>query len=314
MIWTDPEWLAEATAWIRAHAEVTGEIEQPHVRPWSTVMRVPTARGVLWFKACIPVLAHEPALLEALAARRPDAVPELVAVDKPRGWMLQRHAGTRLRELVQGEALVKVWRDLLPLHAELQIDVAADCEALLAAGAPDRRLALLPTQYEGLVADGAVAAALSDAEARTAQELVSRIAELCGELAGLGIPETIQHDDLHDGNVFVRDGRYLFFDWGDACVSHPFFTLVVTLGSVRYALGLPERAPELDRLRDAYLEPWGRFAPLAELRQAFPGAYRLGMIGLALKWSLLAPNLPAPFDEEYADAALERLRIFLAAS
>ena len=106
----------------------------------------------------------------------------------------------------------------------------------------------------------------------------------------------------------------LFFDWGDACVSHPFFTLVVTLASVRYGLDLPEGAPELDGLRDAYLEPRGRFAPLAELRRVFPDAYRLGTIGLALMWSLLAPNVSPPFDEEYADAALERLRIFLAAS
>jgi Phosphotransferase enzyme family len=314
VIWTDPGWLAEATAWIGAHADVTGEIEQPHVRPWSTVMRVPTAGGVLWFKACMPLLAHEPALLEVLAARRPHAVPELVAVDKRRGWMLQRDAGTRLRELVQGEALVEVWRELLPFHAELQIDVAADCDALLAAGAPDRRLALVPGQYEGLVADDAIAPALGGEEARTAQALVPRVAELCGELAALGVPETIQHDDLHDGNVFVRDGRYLFFDWGDACVSHPFFTLVVTLGSVRYGLDLAEGAPELDLLRDAYLEPWGRFAPLPELRRVFPDAYRLGMVGLALKWNLLAPNLPAPWDDEYAGAAVERLRMFLAAA
>ncbi len=56
-----------------------------------------------------------------------------------------------------------------------------------------------------------------------------RVGEMCDELAGYGLPETIQHDDFHDGQVFVRDGRYLLLDWGDACVSHPFFTLSVTL-------------------------------------------------------------------------------------
>ena len=116
----------------------------------------------------MPVLAHEPALLEVLAARRPDAVPELVAVDKRRSWMLQRDAGTRLRELVQGKALVEVWRELLPFNAELQIDAAPDCDQLLAAGAPDRRLALVPGQYEGLVADEAIAPALGAEEARRA--------------------------------------------------------------------------------------------------------------------------------------------------
>ena len=49
--WQRPEWLAEATEWIHERVEVTGEIEQPHVRWWSTVMRVPTRDGDLWFKA-----------------------------------------------------------------------------------------------------------------------------------------------------------------------------------------------------------------------------------------------------------------------
>ena len=52
LLWTQPEWLAGAEAWIRERVDLTGEIEQPHVRWWSTVLRVPTADGVVWFKAC----------------------------------------------------------------------------------------------------------------------------------------------------------------------------------------------------------------------------------------------------------------------
>ncbi|MDQ2984012.1 MAG: hypothetical protein M3R70_08840 [Actinomycetota bacterium] len=51
LIWVRLEWLAEATAWIREHVEVAGEIEQPHIRWWSTVLRVPTPAGDAWFKA-----------------------------------------------------------------------------------------------------------------------------------------------------------------------------------------------------------------------------------------------------------------------
>ena len=54
--WVRPEWLAEATAWIASRLEErglerTGGIEQPHVRWWSTVLRIPTGGGTLWFKA-----------------------------------------------------------------------------------------------------------------------------------------------------------------------------------------------------------------------------------------------------------------------
>ena len=51
-VWTDPQWLAGALAWLEAQGvELTGAVEQPHVRPWSTALRVRTTDGVLWFTA-----------------------------------------------------------------------------------------------------------------------------------------------------------------------------------------------------------------------------------------------------------------------
>ena len=74
LIWVQPEWLEEATAWVRARLaehglEPTGEIEQPHVRWWSTVLRIPTSEGDLWFKANAPPHAFEARLLADPRAR-----------------------------------------------------------------------------------------------------------------------------------------------------------------------------------------------------------------------------------------------------
>ena len=105
----------------------------------------------------------------------------------------------------------------------------------------------------------------------------------CERLAAYGIPETIQHDDFHDGQIFVHDRRYLFFDWGDACVSHPFCTLSVTLeGGLRWGLDDIEDSVDIGPFRDAYLEPFERYAPRAELVEATSIALRLGWIGRAL--------------------------------
>jgi hypothetical protein len=84
--WTRPGWFEQASAWIHAELEhqdirVSGPIEQPHVRPWSTVLRVPTAEGNLYFKATSPVLAHEPALTQALSRWQPDCMPQVMATD-----------------------------------------------------------------------------------------------------------------------------------------------------------------------------------------------------------------------------------------
>jgi hypothetical protein len=48
----------------------------------------------------------------------------------------------------------------------------------------------------------------------------------------------VQHDDLHDGNVFGGDCGHRFFDCGDASVSHPFLSLLVSLRMAARALGV----------------------------------------------------------------------------
>ena len=316
MLWTEPDWLESVHDWIRLQLErvgleAVGKIEQPHVRPWSTVLRAPTSSGPVWFKANAPALAHEAAVVEILAGRRPDLLPELLATDLERGWMLQANGGIRLREVLEENRNYDVWEQILPLCAELQIAVAADQERLLAAGAPDRRLTMLPGQFEELLGEKEALASLTENELDRLHKLIPRIAADCRELEAYALPATIQHDDLHDGQVFVREGRYLFFDWGDACVSHPFFTLVVTLAVLAHRLELEHGAPELDRFRDAYLEPWTRFRPRSELGTAYPIAYRLGVLCRGLTWALIVSAIPRPLREDEEDAVPERMRMLL---
>src|SRR6187551_3210478 len=113
-VWTDPLWLAEAHEWI--HAEVArldlgavGPFDQHHVQPWSTVMRVPTEGGDVYFKANTAALQHEAAAVTLIAAQRPDCVPPLLAADLERGWMLMAAAGDRLREIVERERDLSCW-------------------------------------------------------------------------------------------------------------------------------------------------------------------------------------------------------------
>jgi hypothetical protein len=289
LLWAQPDWLLSAREWIEEHARIAGEIEQIHLRPWSTVLRVPTVDGDLFFKAASISGTFEPALTLLLAARVPERIAEPVAVELERGWMLTRDAGTRLRELVQTAADLHHWTTLLPAYAALQIELASEVDELLRLGVPDRRLARIPELLADLLEDtDALMVDLPDG--LTSEELarmrkeLPEIAKMCAELSGFGIPETLQHDDFHDGNVFVRDGRHVFFDWGDSCVSHPFHTLVVTLRSVAARLDLEPGGADLLGLRDAYLEPFAFFAEPAALREAFDLAYRVGTIGRTLAW------------------------------
>ena len=291
--WTDPSWLAEAHEWIRAHVEPNGEIEQPHVRPWATVLRVPTTAGDVWFKASVPVHAHEAAVVSTLASLRPDRVPELIAADLDRGWLLMADAGARLRELIERERDLGRWLDVLPAYGQLQLEAAPHADELVALGVPDRRLAVLPAQAAELPDD------------------VGPVAEMCEELASYGIPETIQHDDFHDAQVFLRDGHYLFFDWGDACVSHPFFSMSVTLeGGIGWGLDDVAGSVDLTPFRGAYLDAFRRFASPEELDAALSVALRLGWLCRALNAHRFAFGYESPTREEFLEGVELRLELF----
>jgi Phosphotransferase enzyme family len=315
LLWTRPDWLAEVEAWIRERVDVTGEIEQPHVRWWSTVLRVPTADGVVWFKACHPSHGFEPALTLELARLRPQRVIRVLAADVERGWMLTADAESRLRELLSTPDDLVRWEEFLPLYADVQLAAVERVGRLLEAGVPDERLAVLPMHFEQVLADRGVLLVdredgLDEDQHERLLASVPEVARLSEELAAAGIPETVQHDDLHDGNVFVRDGEYLVFDWGDSCISHPFHSLVVALRAAAWRFELAPADARLERMRDAYLEPFAAYGSRAELQGVFSTAYRLGTIARALSWYRAVQAFPE-IEPEQSDSVPYGLRLFL---
>ena len=319
--WTDAAWFAEASAWMRAALErqgitMRGTVEQTRVRPWSTILRAPTSVGDIYFKAMIPSLAHEPALTAALSRWRPDCMLEVVATDVTRGWMLMRDAGVTLRSLVQTDGDVHHWHTVLRLYANVQSELADHRDELLALGAFDRRLAVLPAKFAHVLADTDILRidqpnGLTADEYRLLSDGVSEFGALCADLARFPIPETVHHDDFHDGNIFVHDGRYTFGDWGESCVAHPFFTLIVTLRSIAYRRGWDGRAAQITELRDRYLDSWTRMASHAQLQAAFQLAHRVGMVSRALTWYRVASSLEEPHRTEHATSVVGWLQEYL---
>jgi len=319
--WIQADWLAEATTWIQNRLDehgvgLTGEIEQPHVRWWSTVLRVPTTEGPLWFKANRAPHVFEAGLLSVLERVIPGHVPELVALDAGRGWLLMRDGGERLRELVHSSRDLHHWEALLPEYAELQLALAPHVDDLLAAGVPDERLARLPTHLAALLDDRDACLVGQDNgltldDWHQLRALLTEFTERCARLADFAVSETIQHDDLHDGNVFVRDGRYLFFDWGDSCVAHPFHTLVVTMRALAHRLELPPGGPDVLHLRDAYLEPFAQYGSPAELVEAAELAHFTGTAARALSWYRFLSHREQEFRADDEDAVPYGLRRLL---
>ena len=79
----------------------------------------------------------------------------------------------------------------------------------------------------------------ADEVARLREVAVPGARAVAALLADAVVPATIQHDDLQPSNALV-DGRWI--DWGDACVAHPFASLLTALDGGSGRPGGPSHA------------------------------------------------------------------------
>jgi hypothetical protein len=318
--WERPGWFAEAEAWLRgrAHAAgytMTGPVEQAHARLWSCMLTAPTNRGPLYFKTVEPAFAFEARLTEALARWWPAHLPPVVALDATRGWLLTAHGGQVVRDLVRGEDGLAHWERLLAQFARMQIESAGEVDRLIALGVPDRRLERIPQLYQEIVADRETLlvgrpGGLGEEDWTRAQALPPEVEALCVELADCGLPAGLHHDDFGPGNALLGpDGNYIFFDWSDCAVTVPLCSLFIPLRWARYVLEYDDAA--LERMRDAYLEPWRALVSSEQLERALPLALRLAKLQRALTWRAWVCATGPKRAWEYADSAPYFLRMFL---
>jgi hypothetical protein len=197
--------------------------------------------------------------------------------------MLQADGGPTMRDRLDGTDDLERWERMLAIYADVQVRAAANAGELLAEGAPDRRLPELRGLFEELV--------VRKQEAML--PLAGRVAELAGELDAYGLPATIDHSDLHAGNVLAPGDRYVVFDWHEGAVTHPFFSMMVATRWLEHNHGVEPGGADDRRLRDAYLEPWTAYGSRVQLRAALDLALRLGPLTRALGWDRVLGSMPA---------------------
>ncbi|MEU9852221.1 phosphotransferase [Streptomyces sp. NPDC047974] len=314
---------------------VEAGVREVRVRPWSVLVRFRTgggARDAVWLKAGAPSNAFEAGLAGALAEWTPEHVMTPLAVDASRGWSLLPDGGPLFRDVLDtGAAGPEAWTTALGQYGAMQRslvpyatgdgggdgasslpDAGAKGAGAKGAGAegagagapeaggglgglgvPGARTRELPEAFDALVAGNP----LFDGDERAALlRRRPRLVALCAELDAYGVPDSLDHCDLHDGQILAPSpGRFTFFDWGDACVAHPFGSLLVPVREVRERYGPEHVAPMVD----AYLEHWSDLGPSrTELRRAAVLAVRLAALGRAGSWFRLFPGTPTGDSEE----------------
>ena len=189
--WSSP--TSDVAAWVESLVGPVETIEHGKVRPWAIVWEVTTADGVYWAKQNSPGQTFEAELVAVLAELAPSYVVPVVGVDVERGLLLTPDQGAVLGETVADDDL-DVWVRLVVRAMELSRLVADEGAALLATGLT---------------------------RSRVPGDVVDLVAPWQQELDALGLPESLNHNDLHEYNAFDLPDGMRFFDFADAVGATP---------------------------------------------------------------------------------------------
>lgn len=237
--WSSPDWSERACRWMREAVAATGAtiLAGPsQVRAWaiSSIWKIKTSTGTLYFKAVPDFFGHAPVLEQYLSEHFPDNLIEIVAIEPDQHWMLSREwAG-------ENPSTAEHWQHILRMVTGIQLHCKDSVDELLSFGCKDRRLAKIPELVQPIFDDlkNAEMLEIYGVDLDEAEELSTRLKSLpalCENLSNFGLPETLIHGDLWGNNVIYRDeisGKSpVIFDWTDASITHPFIDIYLLLTS-----------------------------------------------------------------------------------
>jgi hypothetical protein len=271
--WLRAGWSDEVETWVRAELgargiALTSSPELVTTRFVGRVLRLETSAGRMYFKAASHVFCREVVIAVEVAAWQAAHVPRLVAADVTRRWMVTRDvSGPTLAEVDAVEA----WEEVVRACARLQKESIQGLAEGSLSSLYDWRPETVAGGLEGLMEElewlqEGYDDPLSPDEAAALRAGMPRLREMCLEVARGGVPATLEHHDLHPGNVRISGGTPVFLDWAWSSVTHPFLSLCSLVPEGVLPAGV---RPARERLVRAYFEEWKEYGSPDALAAVF---------------------------------------------
>lgn len=219
--------------------ELLSEFENIQETAWSSVGRILTSSGYIYIKQIPPLLALEPKVIQILHDKLQANVPVIIDVNKKLNVFLMRDAGKAFYHFNEGENRISLICNAISSYKHIQNKSIPLVNNLIKLGVPDWRVKNLPKLYKKLIDQEDVL--LEDGfpvnEINKLYLNLDRCVLLCKELSEFQIPETLDHCDIHGGNILIDEKSHVItiIDWGETVITHPFFSLSFFLrGLVKY--------------------------------------------------------------------------------
>jgi hypothetical protein len=297
--WRDRAWLPTAETWMVTSLAALGRpvsapIEQVRIGELSCVLRGHTEGGDVYFKATrrSPLFVNEGPVMATLSKLFPACVPAPLALDTPRRWMLLPDFGPAIGK----DAPIDVREEVLRVFAGLQVRSVDAVDRLLATGCFERGLAWLAEQATRWLTTIDLSRWMPSDEGAKLRAVAPDLVRICAKLSELPVPRALGHGDLHLGNVARSAHGYVFFDWSDACITHPFVDMTAIFTTADPATR--------ERLRDTYLAEWTSFAPAEILMRGWRLAEPLACLNQAITYASLASHLEPCADRDSVDDSI----------
>ena len=267
-----------AVAWVderlaAAGLDAPGEVEQPRVRPWATVLRIPVATARSGSRPPGPAPRSRSCSTRCSRAPCPDRVLTPIAADAARGWILLPDGGPTLGEREGGPRERRAGA-VRPAPARARAARRGDARARRPRHAAGRDARALRRG-----AGGRERGRRGDAAPDRRDE--GTVRGWCERLAASPLPPSLDHNDLHERNVLVgEDGGVRYYDWGDSVVAHPFAAMLCRSAWCGGGAATPGScAPATPT---STCSPTARRGPSSPRRSSSPA--RVAKIARALTW------------------------------
>lgn len=289
--WYKTGFYKESNHWLEVESAKAGfkliNSEQVKVSDITMVQKAKTDKEDLYFKATTKVSHFENSLTEHLSFYYPRKSVSVVTTHSKEPWFIMKDlSGTPLRQLKNKE----LWKKALQEYAQLQVEETKHIDKVIQMGVPDRRIHVLKKNIQDHLLE-MCQTGLSDKETSEVMAIQSELLDMCNQIEG-SIPNSIDHGDLHSNNIqFMKDDPF-FFDWGDASVTHPFFSTRVFWNAIDELVDSEDEWLKMvDYFRPYYLEPWTVFASMHELEKILLISDQLSCVHRGLGWHLyINPN------------------------
>lgn len=218
---------------------LSGKIEDIQTTAWSNIHRIHTETGYVYLKITAELLSMEPIIAEMLSEKFHASVPIVIDKNIELNCFLMKDAGTPFWGYKNKELKTTFLTEAIRQYKYIQKQCETYLSDLFALGVPDWQLEKLSEHFQQLIKqeDLLINDGMLPDEINKLSKCQSACEKLCNDLAKFNMPATLDHCDLHGGNILIDEKTHhtTIIDWGEVVITHPFLSRVGILrGVVQY--------------------------------------------------------------------------------